>query len=109
MDLKAKLLGERTANEASVELEGVGTVRVRGLTRGEVHVLNKTTNGPETFERRFISLGMLEPQMTEDEVRQWQQVSPAGEIQRVSNKIEELSGLREDATKSGGPDAGDVA
>lgn len=106
-DLKARLLKPRVP-EGEVEVEGIGTVRVRGLSRGEVFIVQKTT-GDDTaaMERRIVSLGMVDPEMTEDDVRQWQQSSPAGELDAVADKINELSGLSQGADKSGVPDVSD--
>jgi hypothetical protein len=89
--LKARLLKPRVP-EGTVELEGLGTIRVRGLSRGEVFMI-KQIKGTQAMERKMVALSMLDPVMTEDEVRQWQQSSPAGELEPVTNKINELSGL----------------
>lgn len=98
-DLKARLLKPRVP-EGTVELDGLGTVRVRGLSRGEVF-MTQQAKGVEAMERKVLALGMLDPLMTEDEVRQWQQNSPAGEMEPVADKIRELSGLGKGADKSG--------
>jgi hypothetical protein len=107
-DLKARLLKPRVT-EGTVEIAGVGEVRVRGLSRGEVFAARKTTNEKDVgaLERRYLSLGMVEPRMTEADVLQWQQGSPAGEIEPVVDKVMELSGLGKGAEKSGVPGAGD--
>lgn len=107
-DLKERLLARRIP-EGTVEL-GEGVVTVRGLTRGEVLFLH---NGKElgviedaaSWECKMIALGMVDPPMTEDEVRQWQDSSPADELTAVNEKITELSGLAEGAEKSDLPEA----
>lgn len=109
-DLKAKLLKPRIA-EAEVELE-LGTVRVRGLSRGEVFAMQKAKadggiKDEAAWERRLVSLALVDPVMTEDEVGEWQRISPAGELEPVGNKIRELSGLAEGADKSRVPDVRD--
>lgn len=99
-DLKALLLTASRQHEAQVEL-AVGTVTVRGLSRAEVHGLSGKFDSPRDFEVEFISLGLVEPAMTPDEVRTWQSIPGAGaELQAVSDKIEELSGLKAGADKS---------
>jgi hypothetical protein len=95
-DLKARLLQPRIP-EGTVELE-LGTVRVRGLSRGEVF-MTQQVKGIEATERKILALGLLDPEMTEDEVRQWQQGSPAGEMEAVVAKIRDLSGLGDKADK----------
>jgi len=109
-----ELLLKARVPEAWVEIPGVGSVRVRGLSRGEVFVLQKTQQDKDVarYERKTIALGMVEPQLTELEVQAWQEASPAGELERVGAKIRELSGLQETAEKEavldfrGGPDDG---
>ncbi len=98
-DLKARLLKPHLP-EATVEVGGE-TVRVRGLSRGEVFLLGKLGTGDVgAFERRMIHLGMVDPAMTEIEVGEWQQACPAAELEPVGNKIRELSGLDQGADKS---------
>lgn len=93
-----ELLFKPRLPESDVEVPGIGVVRVRGLSRIEaMHV--QAANGPEAIERRIMALGMVDPALTEDEVRQWQKASAAGEIEAVSKKIAELSGLLPGAEK----------
>lgn len=91
-------------------MPGVGTVRVRGLSRDEVLVVRKATDndaakvdGPRilVLERKMIAAAMLDPVMTEAEVGEWQRAAPAGEIEPVVAKVQELSGMSEGAGKSG--------
>jgi hypothetical protein len=96
-DLKARLLKPRLP-EADVDVPGVGTVRVRGLNRAEAMIV-QGASGPEATERRILALGMVDPPMTEAEVGQWQKASPGGEIEPVSTKIAELSGMLDGAAK----------
>jgi hypothetical protein len=118
MELKERLTSKRAETvhgmpEDDVEVKDMGAVRVRGLSRGEVFMMRKhqADGGLKTedaWERRMLSLALVEPAMTEDEVGAWQRVSPAGEMEPVSQKIQELSGLSEGADKSGVPDIRDV-
>jgi hypothetical protein len=87
--------------EADVEIPGVGTVRVRGLSRYEVLLAQKEqSKGPGAMERVILRFGMVDPAMTEDEVAQWQKASPAGELEPVARKIQALSGIGEGAEKA---------
>src|SRR3546814_749313 len=116
-DLKAKLLGKRadTASglpEDTVEVDGMGSVLVRGLSRGEVFAMQKSKadggiKDEQAWERRMLSIGLVDPAMTEAEVGEWQRVSPAGEMEPVGQKIRELSALDEGADKSGVSDVRD--
>jgi hypothetical protein len=102
--------------EDQVEVPGVGTVRVRGLSRDEVVGIRKATdNDPATvdgkralvLERKMIALAMIDPELSEADAGQWQRIAPAGELEPVTDKIQELSGLAEGATKSALPGAGE--
>jgi len=109
-----ELLLKARVPEAWVEIPGVGSVRVRGLSRGEVFVLQKTQNKKDVagYERKLIAAAMVEPRLTELEVQAWQEASPAGELHPVGAKIRELSGLEKTAEKEavldfrGGPNDG---
>lgn len=112
---KAKLLAPRATTDSGmpeddVEVPGIGTVRVRGLSRKEVLAVRKATDndtakidGPRilVLERKMVAAAMLDPEMTEAEVAEWQDVSGAGEMEPVIEKIQKLSGLMEGAGKSG--------
>lgn len=84
--------------EADVEVPGVGTVRVRALSRAEAMAI-EGMKGASAIERKMLSFGLVDPELTEAEVGQWQKVSPASELEAVSNKIAELSGLLEGQAK----------
>ncbi|WP_422733997.1 hypothetical protein ACN26Y_29860 [Micromonospora sp. WMMD558] len=85
--------------EDNVELPGVGTVRVRGLTRAEVVQIAKGANDGKDMEPLSLSLAMVDPQLTEDEVRQWIGVAGFGEIETLNQRINELSGIAGRADK----------
>ena len=101
MPVDKKVLLKARLPTAVVELEGVGEVRVRGLSRAEVlydlKAVDRSVEG--AFERRLVSLGMVEPELTEDEVAVWQQGSPSQEIEEVTDKIATMSGLADTAAK----------
>lgn len=94
---KERLLKPRVP-EGEVELEGLGTVRVRGLSRGEVFMVQQM-KGTAAVERKILALGVVDPALTESEAGQWQEASPAGELEPVVQKIQELSGLAEGSAK----------
>ena len=114
-----ELLFKPRLPEADVEIAGVGTVRVRGLTRDEVMVVRKATDtaenmdGPRALvlERKMLAAAMVEPTLSEAEVGRWQKAAPAGELEPVVLKVQELSGMLDDAPKEavkslrGGSDA----
>lgn len=96
---KADLLKKRFGEE-EVEVPDVGTVRVRALTRGQALELQGKEMDAADMERRLLSLAMVEPSLTEDEVRQWQDMTTAGELQPVVEAIVRLSGMEQHAGKA---------
>ena len=115
-DLKARLLAKRTDTasglpEDSYDVPGIGTVLVRGMSRGEVFAMQKSKSDggikdEGAWERRLLSIALVDPPMTEAEVGEWQRVSQAGEIEPVTKLVHRLSGLDEGAEKSGVPGVG---
>lgn len=111
--------------EGEVEIEGLGPVLVRGLSRAEVleNLQDVDREVPGALERRMVSLALVEPRLSEDDVAAWQQGSLPFEVERVVEKINELSALTRQAAKDAykefeadpasgfrlppGPDAGD--
>jgi hypothetical protein len=85
--------------EDDVEIPGLGTVRVRALSRAEAMVVS-SAKGPEAQERRSVSLGMVDPPMSEAEVGRWARARPAGDLELVSRRIAALSGMLEDSAKA---------
>ena len=102
---KGALLARRLG-EADHEVEGVGTVRIRGLSRAELLGLQSLEGGALISDRRMVSLAVVDPKLTEDEVKTWQENSAPGEIEALTVAIAELSGLGVGAGKSGVSGAG---
>jgi hypothetical protein len=106
-ELKARLLGDRLAQE-DVDIPGVGTIRVRGLSHEEVLLMQKTFGSTANvdgsrallIQRRLIAAGMVQPKMTEAEVHRWQRNAKFGELDLASDAISRLSGLEEAAVKT---------
>lgn len=96
-DLKARLLKPRIGEE-EVTLPGLGIVRVRGLTRVEALKVQEQP-GPRQYDAMTIALGMVNPKFSFDEALQWQEASPAGEIDPVTDKIAALSGMTKTSAK----------
>lgn len=83
--------------ESEVKLD-IGTIRVRGLSRAEALALKGME--PEEIEVRALAMGMMDPELTVDDVRVWQSVALADEVKAVLDAIYELSGLREGSAKA---------
>ena len=102
---KAALLAERFG-VVDVELEGVGTVQVRPLSRAEAHAVRGTEMTEQEVEVRLLAAAMVSPKLTEDEVKVWQANSPAGELHPVCQTILRISGMEQQSAKATFPEAG---
>lgn len=81
--------------EEEFEIPGIGTVRIRGLSRIEVMLVQKAEGLPAQ-EARMLRYGMVEPKLTEAEAEKWQKASPGGtggELELVTERISHLSGM----------------
>lgn len=97
---KGTLLADRvTDRTADVEIEGVGTVTVRALSRHEM-IQGGKLDDSEAQERYILSKAMVDPPMGEHDVAAWQKASVPGEINAVAMKVNELSGIGQGADKS---------
>lgn len=92
--LLARKLGHET-----VQLED-GEVIVRPLTRKE-SIMVRGVEGEDLEERDnlIISLGMVKPQLTPEDVAQWAANDTAGELASVSMAIARISGMLPGAGK----------
>lgn len=93
-----ELLFKAQVSEADVELNS-GTVRVRGLTRGEMHAMNARNADPLLVEQRTVKTGLVDPELTLDEVKRWYETALAGDVQKVVSAVLELSGMYEGSDK----------
>lgn len=101
---KAELLKKRTGETREVEIPGVGTVTVRGLSAGEVKRWKGKSESE--VERHVIAAAMVDPVLTLDEVDEWAENAPFGHLVDVIKAVYELSGVSEGAAKSGLPGVG---
>jgi len=99
MDKAALLVDRVTDRTAEVEIEGVGTVVVRSLSRHEMITGGKIEGSAEQ-ERYILSRAMVDPPMGEHDIAAWQKSSPPGEINAVAMKVNQLSGIGKGADKS---------
>jgi hypothetical protein len=97
-EILARKLGQRV-----VELpDGSGTVTVRALNRREALTVSEIN---DVYERDayMLSVGIVDPVMTIDDVKTWGEADGTGPIEFVSRAIGELSGMVEGAGKSSVP------
>lgn len=94
---KAKLF-ERRIPEADVTIDDLGTFRIRGLTRGEAMAVADTPGGTAAKERLIVSLGCIDPVLSIQDVKRWQENSLPEELELLTTAIASLSKmLPEDA------------
>lgn len=97
--LSKEALLARRFGVVDVPVDGVGTVQVRPLSRAEALELQGVEMPVAEMERRLLSKALVSPKLTEDDVRAWQENSPAGEIEPIANEIARLSGMVPDSAK----------
>jgi hypothetical protein len=99
---KAALLARRAMdNTREVELSsGLGSVTVRGLTRKEALSVQGVEMDEAEAERKLLAMALVDPVLTEDEIGQWQDNAPAGELVPVTDAVLDLSGMAADVTKA---------
>lgn len=95
--MNKRLLLKPRLPEDDIDVPGVGTVRVRALSRADVLEI-RDSEGAE-FERKALSLALVNPKLTEDEVGQWQAAAVGGELDFVMSKVSEMSAFNKDAAK----------
>jgi hypothetical protein len=80
--------------QGTVTIDGVGEFTIRPLTRAEAFdVQTLRDESVLAAENLIISLGLVDPTMTVDEVDAWAEVAPAGHLAAVSLAIGTISGM----------------
>lgn len=93
---KQEFLNAIALRSQPLEIPGIGTVEVRGLSTLESDEIKKTQNGDGiAIMLKTAQLGLIEPKFSADEIELLGQASP-GTIQIISEKIMRLSGIMED-------------
>lgn len=95
----AEQLLSLTAKVEDVELEGLGTVTVRGLTRKEVLDIQDQMDDPAEADARSLSLVFVDPKLTIEQARQLQTVVSAGSLEPLNEAVARLSGMKPGAMK----------
>lgn len=95
---KDALFKPRTTEE-ELDVPGIGTIRVRALTRSEALEIRGKELPIAEMEQKLLAWAMVEPTLTVDEVRRWQDASAAGELEPITTAIARLSGMETSAPK----------
>lgn len=93
-----EILARKTGRGKATLPDG-SEVAVRALTRDEVAKFNDLH---DTLDRDnyIIATGMTEPKLSVEDVAAWGAEGNAGDLVAVSDRIAELSGLKQGADKS---------
>lgn len=95
-----------------IELEGVGTILVRELTRFEMVEVQELEDDRQAQDTKALFFGIAEPSLSLEEVAAFRKAQGSSVCERIARKVNQLSGIGKDATKSAvsgngaGPDAG---
>jgi hypothetical protein len=85
----------------TVDLGDGAFVTVRALSKGEIKAVREENASAHTYENRLISTALVDPVMTPVEVDEWLTDAPAGDYVSIEQAVMRLSGLGDDAQKSG--------
>lgn len=90
-----------TTNVSDHEIEGLGLVQLRSLSRHEV-IEAQRLHGSDTlkWERYVLSRALVQPKMGEHDVAAWQSASAPAEINGIAHAVNRLSGIEQGADKS---------
>ncbi len=93
---KADFLAGITCKPVDFEVEGLGTIRVRGLSTLESDQIGKAAKGENIgLMVRTAHAGLVEPKLDESDVDALWQGAP-GIINKIAEKVMQLSGITED-------------
>lgn len=100
---REQILARKTGTETEpFTLPDGGVVIIRGLTRNEALKVRDADTLADK-DNVLISLGLVDPQLSVDDVAVWAENEPAGTMADLSQRIGEISGMSEGAGKSGVP------
>jgi hypothetical protein len=94
--------------EGTVDIDGVGRFTIRAVTRAQALQVQKigATGDISGSENLLISLGLVDPVMSPEQVATWAECAPAGELQAISVAIGTISGMHDTAGKDAYKSAG---
>lgn len=93
-----EILARKTGRGKATLPDG-SEVAVRALTRDEVIVM-QALGTPGERDNFIIATGMTDPKLSVEDVAAWAAAGDAGDLVAVSDRIAELSGLKQGADKS---------
>jgi hypothetical protein len=94
---RSQILARKVGTE-EVTLDGGATVTVRGITRKQAETIQAAEEGV-VRDATMISLGLVSPALSVDDVATWFESAPAGDAKTLSAAIMRLSGMTDEAGK----------
>lgn len=90
-----ELLFKGVKPEDDVELEGIGTIRVRALTRAEMQKLNadKPNVNGQAVEMKMLVFGMVDPVIDIDDAKTMAETMGTADWKKLTSAIGRLSGM----------------
>lgn len=82
------------------DVPGIGPVKVRALTRSEALQVKGKELPVAEVEQKLLAWAMVEPALSEEDVKAWQDVVPAGLLEPLVDKIAVMSGMKKEAPKA---------
>ena len=82
-----------------LDVPGVGQITIRGMTRLETLAMGKGDMDLAARERMMLVTAMVDPEIDNRDARAWQEASPAGELEAITNEIARLSGMLREQQK----------
>ena len=96
---REQILARKVAGKTETFELGDGHVVIRGLTRNEALMVREAETLADK-DNLVISLGLVDPVMSPEDVAAWGESDDAGTLSAISERIGELSGMSEGAGKS---------
>jgi hypothetical protein len=93
-----EILARKTGRGVATLPDG-SEVAVRALTRDEV-LASQECSSVADRENFIVATGMTDPRLSIEDVHAWAGAGGAGDLVAVSDRIAELSGLKQGADKS---------
>ncbi len=101
---REQILARKVAGKTEIYPIDDGEVVIRGLTRNEALEVREAETLADK-DNLLISLGLVEPTMSPEDVAAWAESDEAGVLAGLSERIGVLSGMSEGAGKSRVPRA----
>lgn len=99
---RAEILARKVGHQV-VDIPSGGQVTIRPITRNEALRMHSLVEAGEvaTGDDYLISTALVDPEMSIEDVAQWGDTAPAGDLVALSEAVARLSGMTAGAPKSG--------